>query len=664
MVMSESQVPQDDGTTYRPGQHPDLPPPPGTVGVVGWLRGNLFSGPINTVATLATLVLLYLVVVPMANWAVVDSVITGQDRRVCDLGRTAALIGENVRAFDPAHYALDPSAEGLTERQAARARIDQRAASSLFLGSTSLLGVFLDRYAATEEAGLVPESLRPVMESVRPAELAPQLGEAVENDNVPVALDIYGELLPLAAWGDSYDGACWVVIKQRFTLFMVGFYDRDELWRPIAAFLGLLIAVPPLLFAGMPFRRQLLWFSAAYPFLAFWLLTGVELAHGPLRMFLGLLVLLAGLAPFAWSGLSPRSRLLVFSYLAPVLAVVLFFAFGPEPVAGFERATAITEVTPAMAEVNSRLAVGQNVALPTGALDQVFSGRLHLLGMTLSPLWWLIFGALFAWGLRAVLRQTGGRGSEAEWRGARPVVVAAAIFSALILFSGNQVSQDTLSLPVVGTDKWGGLLATMVTGLVGITASLPIGILLALGRRSRLPVVRALCVAFIETVRGVPLITILFMSSVMLPLFLPEGVNFDKFLRALIGVALFASAYMAEVVRGGLQAIPKGQYEAADALGLTYWKNMRLIVLPQALKIVIPGIVNTFIGLFKDTTLLGIIGILDLLQVAKSTNSDSNWIGFFQETYIFVGAIFFVFCFTMSRYSIYLEKKLETGHRR
>ncbi|MEX2632330.1 MAG: amino acid ABC transporter permease [Tistlia sp.] len=664
MVMSESQVPQDDGSTYAPGQHPDLPPPPGTVGLIGWLRGNLFSGPINTVATLVTLVLLYLVIVPIANWAVVDSVVTGEDRRVCDLGRTSALIGENARAFDPEHYALDPGAEGLTARQAARVRVEQMAARSLFLGSPSLLGVFLDRYAQTEQAGLVPDSLLPVMEQVRPAELAPQLAEAVETDNVPAALEIYDELMPLAAWGDSYDGACWVVIKQRFTLFMVGFYDRDQLWRPLVAFLGLLIAVPPLLFAGMPQRPRALWFSAAYPFVAYWLLTGVELAHGPLRLLLGLLVLLAAVAPFAWSGLTARSRLLVFSYLAPVLAVALFFAFGPEPLVGFEQARIATEVTPQMAEVNSRLTVGQNIALPTGPVDQIFSGRLYLLGLALSPLWWMIFGALFLWGLRAVLRQVAGQAGEAEWRAARPAVVAAALLSAMILFAGNQISQDTLSLSVVGTDKWGGLLATMVTGLVGITASLPIGILLALGRRSRLPVVRALSVAFIETVRGVPLITILFMSSVMLPLFLPEGMNFDKFLRALIGVALFASAYMAEVVRGGLQAIPKGQYEAADALGLTYWKNMRLVVLPQALKIVIPGIVNTFIGLFKDTTLLGIIGILDLLQVAKSTNSDSNWIGFFQETYIFVGAIFFVFCFTMSRYSIYLEKKLETGHGR
>jgi len=164
-------------------------------------------------------------------------------------------------------------------------------------------------------------------------------------------------------------------------------------------------------------------------------------------------------------------------------------------------------------------------------------------------------------------------------------------------------------LPVVETQQWGGLMVTLVVAGVGIAASLPIGVVLALGRRSTMPVIRAICTAFIEIVRGVPLISILFMASVMLPMFLPEGMNFDKLLRALVGVTLFAGAYMAEVVRGGLQAIPRGQFEAAAALGLGYWRMMGLVILPQALRIVIPGIVNTFIGLFKDTTLVLIIGL-------------------------------------------------------
>jgi general L-amino acid transport system permease protein len=162
----------------------------------------------------------------------------------------------------------------------------------------------------------------------------------------------------------------------------------------------------------------------------------------------------------------------------------------------------------------------------------------------------------------------------------------------------------------------------------------------------------------------VPLITVLFMSSVMLPLFLPEGVNFDKLLRALIGIALFQSAYMAEVVRGGLQAIPKGQYEAADALGLNYVKKMGLVVLPQALKLVIPGIVNTFIALFKDTSLVLIIGLFDLLEVIKSALADPNWLGFAIEGYVFAALVYWIFCFGMSRYSQFLERKLHTGHKR
>ncbi|WP_321529033.1 amino acid ABC transporter permease [Sedimenticola selenatireducens] len=227
------------------------------------------------------------------------------------------------------------------------------------------------------------------------------------------------------------------------------------------------------------------------------------------------------------------------------------------------------------------------------------------------------------------------------------------------LFSGGN-----FGLTPVETSKWGGLSLTLILAGVGIVASLPIGIVLALGRRSEMPIVRSVCVVFIEFWRGVPLITVLFMSSVMLPLFLPEGTNFDKLLRAMIGIALFQSAYMAEVVRGGLAAIPKGQYEAAEALGLSYWKSMGLIILPQALKLVIPGIVNTFIALFKDTTLVLIIGLFDLLAIIQQAFADPDWLGFSIEGYVFAASIFWIFCFSMSRYSMALEKKLHTGHAR
>ncbi len=221
-------------------------------------------------------------------------------------------------------------------------------------------------------------------------------------------------------------------------------------------------------------------------------------------------------------------------------------------------------------------------------------------------------------------------------------------------------------LPYVETPLWGGLMVTLVISYVGIVTSLPIGILLALGRRSKMPAVKLLSVIFIETVRGVPLVTVLFMASFMLPLFVPPGVTFDKFLRALIGVALFASAYMAEVVRGGLQAIPKGQYEGADSLGLGYWQKTRLIIMPQALTLVIPGIVNTFIGMFKDTTLVLIISMFDLLGIVKQNLSDANWATpqTAKTGLVFAAIVFWLFCFGMSRYSIYMERRLDTGHKR
>ncbi len=219
-------------------------------------------------------------------------------------------------------------------------------------------------------------------------------------------------------------------------------------------------------------------------------------------------------------------------------------------------------------------------------------------------------------------------------------------------------------LEPVETSKFGGFLLTMVIGVTGIAASLPIGILLALGRASNLPILKIICTTFIEFIRGVPLITLLFVASTLLNYFMPPGTNFDIVARVLIMVTLFASAYMAEVIRGGLAALPKGQYEAADTLGLTYWQGMRLIILPQALKISIPGIVNTFIGLFKDTTLVVVIGLLDPLGLTNPIRSDSAWNGIIWELYGFIALMFFIFCWGMSRYSQHLEVRLRAGDRR
>jgi general L-amino acid transport system permease protein len=219
-------------------------------------------------------------------------------------------------------------------------------------------------------------------------------------------------------------------------------------------------------------------------------------------------------------------------------------------------------------------------------------------------------------------------------------------------------------LSYVETSLWGGLPVTLILATYGLLFAFPYGILLALGRRSNLPLVKGLCVGFIELIRGVPLISLLIMASVMLPLFLPSGTTIDKFLRAQVAVILFAGAYIAEVIRGGLQSLPKGQFEAADAMGLNYPQKTLLIILPQALRVVIPPLINTFIGFFKDTSLVLIIGIFDFLNTANQALVDPNWAGFPGEVYLFAAFVYFIFCYSMSRYSKYLEVELNKGTRR
>jgi len=364
-------------TTYEPGSHPNLPPPPGSVGPIAWMRENLFSSWLNAALTLLSLFVVVVIVPPIADWAYFSATFEGTSREACT----------------------------------------------------------------------------------------------------------------------ATSGACWAVVTSRWDQFFYGLYPQAETWRLNLAFVGLLIAVTPWLVPNTPFRRPLVLFSFAFPFIAAWLLRG---------------------------------------------------GFG---------------------------------------LEEVHTGR------------------------------------------------------------------------------WGGFSLTLVIGVTGIVASLPLGILLALGRQSNLPVISWLSIAFIETVRGVPLIMFLFMASNMLNLFLPSGVQFDLLLRALIAVTLFSAAYMAEVVRGGLQAIPKGQMEAAQAMGLSYWQAMIFIILPQALRIVIPGIVNSFIALFKDTSLVAIIGLFDLLNMAKAIVTDTDWQGLSIEVYAFAALVYWIVCFSMSRYSIWLEGRLDGGKR-
>jgi general L-amino acid transport system permease protein len=229
--------------------------------------------------------------------------------------------------------------------------------------------------------------------------------------------------------------------------------------------------------------------------------------------------------------------------------------------------------------------------------------------------------------------------------------------------AGAFASAVPLALTPVPSNLFGGFLLSVTIGMTGIAFSFPLGVLLALGRRSDMLIVKSLSVAFIEFIRGVPLITLLLVASFLLNVFLPPGTNFDIILRVIIMVTLFSAAYMAETIRGGLAALPRGQYEAADALGLDYWKAMRLIIMPQALKISIPSIVGNFISLFKDTTLVAIIGLLDPIGLVTAIRADSNWNGIVWELYGFVALLFFICCYGMSQYSRYLERKLQTDHR-
>jgi general L-amino acid transport system permease protein len=232
----------------------------------------------------------------------------------------------------------------------------------------------------------------------------------------------------------------------------------------------------------------------------------------------------------------------------------------------------------------------------------------------------------------------------------------AGLFSMGILMSGG-----LFGLSSVESTKWSGLPLTLLLSVFGLTAAYPLGVMLALGRRSQMPAIRSLSIVYIEAIRGVPLISLLFMSSVMFPLFLPEGITINNILRAQVAIILFTAAYIAEVVRGGLQAISRGQYEAAESLGLNYYQKMRLVILPQALKIVIPPSVGILISAFKDTSLVIIIGLFDLLKTTQSTLSDPRWMGFSIEAYVFIALIYFAGCFSMSNYSRRLERELSTG---
>ena len=429
-----------------------------------------------------------------------------------------------------------------------------------------------------------------------------------------------------AVWvGDNRDaclvpgtGACWAFVDAKFAQFMYGRYPLDERWRVNLTGILLVAGLIPMAIPRVPFKREnAIFLLVVFPIAALILLTGghFEFPTGFVATLLLVGFLATGLAAGATTA-SPAGRIATIAAAAAfVLALATFFVPDPTFTLAGLSLSVFTVLT----------AIAGAIAAATGFIA-IFSAPDRPGGETLRLVWGIVVGLL----------------------------------AVVVLLTLN------FGLPYVETQLWGGLLVTLVVAIVGMVSSLPIGVLLALGRRSKLPVVRFASIAFIEFWRGVPLITVLFMSSVMLPVFLPPGVNFDKLLRALIGVALFTSAYMAETVRGGLQAIPKGQYEGAQALGLSYWRMMQMIILPQALKIVIPGIVNSFISLFKDTSLVLIIGLFDLLGIVQLNFTDSNWTTYKTPAtgYLFAAFVFWLFCFGMSRYSIYTERRLDTGHRR
>jgi general L-amino acid transport system permease protein len=284
-------------------------------------------------------------------------------------------------------------------------------------------------------------------------------------------------------------------------------------------------------------------------------------------------------------------------------------------------------------------------------------GQLHI------PLSLILVVALVAGGIGLALRS--GLATPSE-RMAYYALVGIGAVGLVLRIAGVLPKWSIAIAPLsyVETSLWGGLPVTLILATYGLAFAFPYGILLALGRRSNLPLIKGLCVGFIELIRGVPLISLLIMASVMLPLFLPSGTTIDKFLRAQVAVILFAGAYIAEVIRGGLQSLPKGQFEAADAMGLNYPQKTLLIILPQALRVVIPPLINTFIGFFKDTSLVLIIGIFDFLNTANQALVDPNWAGFPGEVYLFAAFVYFIFCYSMSRYSKYLEFELNKGTRR
>jgi general L-amino acid transport system permease protein len=419
-------------------------------------------------------------------------------------------------------------------------------------------------------------------------------------------------------------GACWPFVEAKFDQLIYGFYPEPERWRVNLTFLLAAILLLPLLIPRLPAKGlNAGLFFLAFPVVAFFLLHGGGLQGFGLSWTVGI-----------FSGFNDRLG---------------------------EAGRAVAAAGETTSVIGPLLwALGKLVVLLSTVISYLLwpltwlRDRIHV---SSQPVWF-DFAATAAI-VSALLFWLGG--TRSGWR---PLISSLAIFAGTGLVIAV-MGLDRGGLPVVDTRLWGGLLVTLVLSVTGIVASMPVGIALALGRRSTIPLIRIFSITFIEFWRGVPLITVLFFATYMLPLFVPAGFTVDGLVRALIGIALFAGAYQAEVIRGGLQAIPRGQGEAASALGLSWAKTTALIVMPQALRHVIPGLVNSFIALFKDTSLVLIVALFDLLGQLRAAFSDPVWATptTLFTGFAFTGMIYFAFCFSMSRYSLFVEHRLN-AHRR
>jgi general L-amino acid transport system permease protein len=428
-------------------------------------------------------------------------------------------------------------------------------------------------------------------------------------------------------------GACFAVLVDRWDHLVFGFtYPPEGYWRPLVAFVLLMIAAAPALFASLP--RKMLLFTALYPFIAFWLIWGGSL----------------------WVPLT---------ILAIIIAAVMIYrlvSFGIS-VTGRQVVSAVMGLI---------CGVGLAYLLFIGAKELIYIANSVGSDGFLKSIAFLVFwaAAIFTFVFCIPMGIFTGYAiyNSFEDGGLVSLVTTLLLFTGALAFllgplSGLMNAIIPLELPVVASRDMGGFMLNMILGTICVSLSIPLGILLALGRQSSMPLIKGVCVVFIEFIRGVPLITLLFVANVMLAFFLPPETNFDLILRVIIMITLFSAAYIAEVIRGGLAALPKGQYEAADSLGLDYGQATRLIILPQALKISIPGIVNVAVGLFKDTTLVSIISMFDLVGMIRGPIQNStDWTSIYWEPYLFGALLFFVVCYSISQYSQWLERQLQTGH--